>query len=345
MTASPVRLDPFDDTEADPRLVELAAAAARAVPEGIGAAVHLARDLGRWLPDPGAGTALRWAALATIGAVDLSVARVAEPHLDALAILAEAGLDEETAGDPSWGVYAAEGPGVRLAATLGADGPELSGVKPWCSLAGRLDRALVTAWVDDERRGLFAIDLHHDGVRAVDQPWVGLGLPEVVSGPIELTAVPAREVGGPGWYLRRDGFAWGGLGVAAVWYGGAVGIARRMREQAERRTPDQLALAHLGAVDARLTAAGALLARAAAGVDAGTLSGSRGWPATLRVRQVVADAAEEVLARAAHALGPGPLAQEPEHAQRVVDLQLYLRQHHAERDAAALGEAVLRGPE
>src|SRR5690348_908598 len=44
------------------------------------------------LPLPGAGrTAQRWAALAAWGARDLSLARLAEGHVDALAILTEAG--------------------------------------------------------------------------------------------------------------------------------------------------------------------------------------------------------------------------------------------------------------
>ena len=41
-----------------------------------------------------------------------------------------------------------------------------------------------------------------------------------------------------------------------------------------------------------------------------------------------------------HALGPGPLAMDAEHAARVADLTLYVRQHHAERDLAALGRLV-----
>ena len=41
-----------------------------------------------------------------------------------------------------------------------------------------------------------------------------------------------------------------------------------------------------------------------------------------------------------HALGPAPLAFDPDHARRVADLQLYVRQHHAERDEAALGAQV-----
>ena len=59
------------------------------------------------------------------------------------------------------------------------------------------------------------------------------------------------------------------------------------------------------------------------------------------MRHVVVGVAEDVLARAAHALGPGPLSQEPEHAHRVADLALYLRQHHAERDSVALGRMLL----
>ncbi|WP_227464018.1 acyl-CoA dehydrogenase family protein [Nocardioides lijunqiniae] len=338
-----MRLD-FPDhpsTDVDPRLEALPAAAAAAADGGVPAAIELARELGAWLPAPGKDTRLRWEALATVAAVDLSVARVVEPHLDALAILDEAGLSDEV-GAPTWGVYAAEGPGMRVAAVAGPDGTLLSGAKPWCSLAGSLDRALITAWVDDSRRGLLALDLRHPGVRALDEPWVGLGLREVTSGPIELDAVPAQEVGGPGWYLERDGFAWGGIGVAAAWFGGAVGVARRMFEQVAHRAPDQIALAHLGAVDARLAAAAALLGRTADQVDGGSLAGDAAGLAALRVRQVVADAVDDVLTRAAHSLGPAPLAKEHEHARRVADLQLYVRQHHAERDAAALGAQLVR---
>ena len=94
---------------------------------------------------PGGGdTRGRWELLATVGAADLTVARALEPHLDALAILAEAGVDH--AGSATWGVFAAEAPSGAARGERSA----LTGVKPWCSLAGRLDHALVTAWVDEE---------------------------------------------------------------------------------------------------------------------------------------------------------------------------------------------------
>jgi len=76
-------------------------------------------------------------------------------------------------------------------------------------------------------------------------------------------------------------------------------------------------------------------------VDCGVANGRAGQLLSLRVRGVVADAVEAVQRAAAHALGPAPLAFDPEFAARVADLGLYLRQHHGERDLAALGSALV----
>ncbi|KRF01571.1 acyl-CoA dehydrogenase [Nocardioides sp. Soil777] len=324
---------------------ELATLAGRArdAAADVPAAIALAAEAGASLPQPGSGsTAHVWSALATLGAADLTVARVLEPHLDALAILGQAGLP---VAPGAWGVYAAEGPGTPLQAHSDGASWTLTGRKHWCSLAAHVDRALISAWAGEERR-LFEVDLRAPGVSPVPGTWVARGLPDVDSGPVDLDAVPAGAVGEAGWYLERPGFAWGGIGVAAVWYGGAVGVARRMVSGATGgRTPDQVALMHLGAVDAALYAARCALADAAAAIDAGRLLGVEGARAALRVRQVVATAAEEVLTRAAHGLGPGPLATEEEHVRRVVDLELYVRQWHAERDQAALGGLLLDGPD
>jgi hypothetical protein len=39
-------------------------------------------------------------------------------------------------------------------------------------------------------------------------------------------------------------------------------------------------------------------------------------------------------------MGPAPLAMDANHAKRVADLQLYIRQHHGEKDDASLGTAL-----
>lgn len=306
------------------------------------AALGLVERAAALLPHPGHGRTLElWRALAEVAAVDLTVARALEPHLDAQAILAQAA--EEGYAVPAtsgrWGVFAAEGPDPRLELKDG----RLSGRKPWCSLAGLLDHALVTAWVSPHERGLVAVDLHHPGVRAVDEPWVARGLRTVRSTGLDLHDVPGELVGPPGWYLARPGFVWGGLGVAAVWFGGAAGLARRMWAATQERDPDQVGLALLGEVDTALTGAGATLAEAAAALDAGLVRGEHAWARCVRTRHVVHEACETVLTAAAHGLGPGPLAGEEEHASRVADLQFYLRQHRGERDAALVGRAVADG--
>ncbi len=308
----------------------------------VGEAVSWASRLGALAPDPASGrTVLRWELLATVAAADLTVARVVEPHLDALSILHENG--DQAPDGSSWGVYAAEGPAPRLEATDTSEGWRLTGRKPWCSLAGEVSHALVTAWVEPQRRGLFAIELADPGATVEDGAWAPRGLTAVVSTAVLMDAVVGREVGGTGWYLTRAGFAWGGIGVAAVWYGGAVGVARRLHAQLAAREPDQVALMHLGVVDAALSAARAVLLEAAAIVDAPRdLEPPLEDPALLaaRVRHVVSSTAETVLTEVAHALGPGPLSQEPAHAGRVADLALYLRQHHAARDAVASGRLL-----
>jgi hypothetical protein len=323
--------------------VTSAAGEAAASADPVTAGLRLAEALGGSLPHPGGGRTVElWEALATLGAVDLTVARVVEPHLDACAILAEAGM--ECPAGATFGVYAAEAPGQRLEARSLQEGVVLDGTKPWCSLADQVSHALVTAWVGPDQRGLFLVDLVDRGVRAdPDAPaWVARGLAAVTSTGLVLERVDAVPVGGPGWYLTRPGFAWGGIGVAAVWFGGAVGVARRVRRGLGARQPDQVGLLHLGELDVALAAGRAALAAAARAVDgAGDGAGEAASRLALQVRSQVAATVETVLRVADHALGPAPLALEEEHARRVEDLRLYVRQHHAERDLAALGRTVL----
>lgn len=278
----------------------------------------------------------QWELLATTARIDVAAARMLEPHLDALNILAEAGARSDTLSRigadarSTWGVFAAEGPGVRLSAHETADGWRLHGTKPWCSLAAHLSHALVTAHVDGGRR-LFAVALRGVGVRPHPGPWIARGLADVVSAPVDFDDVPAEPIGGVDWYTRRAGFAVGAIGVAACWWGGASGLMPALARAARRDDADQLARLHLGRADAALWAARAALSEAADDrtVDAGLLAA--------RVRSVVADAAELTLRECDHALGPAPLVADEAHARRVADLHLYLRQHHGERDAVRVG--------
>jgi alkylation response protein AidB-like acyl-CoA dehydrogenase len=328
----------------------LVSAAARIHPLDVSGALLAARELARDDVSPGGGaTRDLWEALATLAASDLGVARAIEPHLDAAAILRQAdnpALPFDGA-EATWGVFAAEGPGEPLRATPESGEWQVDGTKPWCSLASVLSAALVTATRDDGDRQLFAVDLRHPGLSVVDGVWEARGLSEIPSGPVVFAGVPATPVGAPGWYLRRPGFAFGGIGVAACWFGGAVGIARDVFATASTRT-DPFRSMHLGAIDALLEDCRRALAEAADLIDDddGAIDGGMDAAAASllakRVRATVARACEEIIDRAGHALGPTPLALDADYAKRIADLQLYVRQHHAEKDQASLGDAVLR---
>lgn len=300
-------------------------------PSSIPEAIRLAVRLGDSGLLPGEGeTAELWETLATLAAHDLGVARAVEPHLDAIAILEQAG--QRPPRGSSWGVFAAEGGDDPL---VFADGV-LRGTKVWCSLAGSLDRALVTAGGQ-----LFSVDLTHPGVGVEGGTWHARGLTEIPSGPVRFELVPGSPVGEPGWYLSRQGFAWGGIGVAACWFGGAVGVARRVFDAAVLRSTDPLMTMHLGVIDESIGSARRALAEAAALIDAGEAAGRAGEVLAKRTRATVVRSCELVLSHAGHALGPAPLALDEDHAKRVADLTLYIRQHHAERDEASLGAKLL----
>jgi hypothetical protein len=119
-SARPVVIGVSVGAEVGAVLADLAQAAGRAAvaDDVVGDALVLAAAWGPRLPRPGQGrTAELWSALATLGAVDLTVARAVEPHLDALTILSEAGVPARRSPDAAtWGVYAAESPTQRLSA-------------------------------------------------------------------------------------------------------------------------------------------------------------------------------------------------------------------------------------
>lgn len=305
--------------------------------EDVAVAVELSRAYGAQLPLPAGGhTAQRFGVLAELGRANLTVARVFEAHTDALAILAE--NDQGRCDERGWGVFAAEAPGVRLDATTLDDGYVVTGTKPWCSLGGKLDAALVTAHIGDGARQLFEVDLHHPGVHAQSpHAWVARGLRTVTSGPVHFDVVPALPVGGPQWYLQRPGFAWGGIGVAACWHGGAVALSDALLDAAHSRTRALDSL-YIGSVDVALHASATALAAAAAAIDAGPVDAPE--VLALRTRAIVAQSVELVLQQVGHALGPSPLAFDERYAALVSDLTLYVRQHHAERDLSALGAAL-----
>ncbi|WP_433802149.1 acyl-CoA dehydrogenase family protein [Actinomycetospora sp. CA-084318] len=279
-----------------------------------------------------------WRTLAGIGARDLVAARLAEAHADALGILRQLGGEPPAPGS-LWGVWAARTQDAVVTAEHGAEGWTLHGASPWSSGSDRCTDALVAA---GDR--LFAVRLGDPSVVPGEDPWRGLGMAGAGTTTVRFHATPARPVGGPGDYLDRPGFWWGAAGVAAVWFGGAVGAATPLRDRIRSGRGDAHDAAHLGTVDAALGAAAAVLREAAAAADAGREDTDTARRRALVVRATVEHAVETTLRSTGRATGPTPLARDARHARHVADLEVYVRQSHAERDLATLGGLAATAP-
>lgn len=311
----------------------------RAFPAGRQASRSIAAD--RWtrlrslvrqpLPCPGSGRTLaRWRSFAEVAEEDLALAKVYESHADAVAILSELGED---VAPGIWAVFAAEPPNLALNAS--GDPPRLNGEKAWCSAAAYVERALVTCLDENGGRRLVQVALDEPGITLEPSSWAAAGMADAETVDLVFSDVPCRYVGGERAYLDRAGFWHGAIGVAACWYGAAAGLAREFRTRCVTRA-DAHALVHLGAIDASLRASRDGLREAARIIDQHPAHDAKHL--ALACRATIERTVEDVLGRCGHALGAGPLCRDPTYAKRVQDLMVFVRQSHAERDLAVLGQ-------
>lgn len=281
-------------------------------------------------PLPGHGqTARRHALLFELGRRDLSLARLAEAHWDAVAILAEAGAT--AVPGTIYGVWAAEMPGKAVRFDDGA----LRGTKPFCSGAGLIDRALVT--VTQPSRQLVDVDLRDPHLTFDDSAWQTQAFSETKTSMITFDGVsvsPENIVGPEDFYLSRPGFWHGACGPACCWAGGAAGLVDWAMKQTRS---DPHTVAHLGAMSADLWALQSILRVAGDEIDAAPADIGAAQRRALTVRHLVETHASDILRRLPRAYGPHPLAFDRAISTRYQELDLYLRQCHAERDLQALG--------
>jgi alkylation response protein AidB-like acyl-CoA dehydrogenase len=299
---------------------------------------EIAAERGATLPKPGSGgTPARFAALADWATRDLSLARLVEGHVDALAILEEAGQEPDSGA--TYGVWAARQPVGGTTARLTADGWCLTGEKPFCSGSTRIDRALVTAESDDGYR-LFDVPVAANVTAVQAGSWPAVGMADSLSETLDFGGppVPMRcAVGPPNFYLERPGFWFGATGVAACWYGGARGLVQEVLRGIGDH-PSELVVAELGHAVAHIDLMRRAIDSAAREIDddprdrAGVAK-----QRALVIRHAVHHAAQQVLAHAAAAGGARPFCLNAEQAQRVADLYVYLAQYHGPQDANVLG--------
>ncbi|KAA0980090.1 acyl-CoA dehydrogenase family protein [Pseudomonas sp. ANT_H12B] len=289
------------------------------------------------LPLPGSGQTLeRFQRLAEVGGHDLGLCKLYEGHTDALAIIQQLG------GSPTpsstWGMWAAEPPQARVRVRPHGHLVTLNGCKAWCSGAAVLSHALLTAWDEQDRQQLVAVALDQPGVTVTNHGWQAVGMGATGSVEVLFEGAEAQVIGSAGDYLQRPGFWQGGIGIAACWYGAAQSIAERLRRHCAHHEEPH-ALAHLGAVDSALHAAAEVLRVSALTIDAAPLDDAE--LLARRARAVVEHCAEHVIRHVGRALGAGPYCKDGQFARLIADLPVFLRQSHAERDLAALGQQVL----
>ncbi len=291
------------------------------------------------LPLPGGGrTAERHHLLAEIGREDLSLAKLAEAHWDAVAILAEAKRSAEP--DMLYAVWASEVPGhiVRLERTT--NGFQISGGKPFCSGLGVVDRALLTVGLPDPR--LVEVDLRKNSSQiSFDlEIWKTEAFRSTQTGAIalhELRLSPDSLIGEPAWYLERPGFWHGACGPAACWAGGVAGL---LDFALVSKRDDPHTLAHLGAMQATVWGMYALLKQAGDEIDAAPSDSKAAQIRALEVRHLIDEMGTATLQRFARAYGPYPLSMNEETSSRYQEAGLYMRQSHGERDLERLGRLI-----
>jgi alkylation response protein AidB-like acyl-CoA dehydrogenase len=302
-------------------------------------AVRLRQVVQDNLPVPGAGnTPERHQALYAVAREDVSLAKLAEAHWDALAILSEAG--RAPIEGAIYAVWASEVPGDPVRLEESSDGLILNGKKPFCSGIGLVDRALLTT--DGLKPRLVDVDLrsHADHMTSDLEAWKTLAFAATNTGSLAFHAVPVEadaQVGEPGWYLERPGFWHGACGPAACWAGGVAGLLD-VALASKRRDPHTTA--HLGALYAGAWAMESLLQRAGIEIDQEPGDKHAAYQRALSLRHCIEQLATDCLRRFARAYGPYPLSMAAAVARRYGETDLYLRQCHAERDLESLGSSL-----
>jgi Acyl-CoA dehydrogenase, C-terminal domain len=274
--------------------------------------------------------------LTEIGRVDLCLARLVEGHADATRILDQAGAAPR---EGVYGVWASRSAGTGVGAAREQDRWRLRGESRFSSGIDIIDRALVPAWVDDQTHLLFDL-----AVAVVDpdrSTWhtTAMDASRSFTVRVDSLADDADVVGPSGFYLARRGFPVGGLGVAAVWAGGARSVLEQVTSGLRRFRPTAHQVRRLGVMEQAVWAA-----RVAVDSTADRLPGLADDELvreTSSARTAVVLACEQVVDEATRIVGPAGLSGEARLARTLADLTIYVRQHHLDLTLESLGRHAL----
>ena len=177
-------------------------------------------------------------ALRLIGRASLPLGRLFEGHVNALRLVARHGASaqqEAAVADARRGVLFGvwnTGDAAGLQLERGPGSLVLRGRKCFCSGAGLVERALVTAHGADAAPRMVLVPLPPGTSRTDLSRWTPLGMRASATGDVDLSGLPAPPetlIGEPGDYLEQPGFSGGAWRFLAVQLGGIEALAEALR--------------------------------------------------------------------------------------------------------------------
>jgi alkylation response protein AidB-like acyl-CoA dehydrogenase len=307
---------------------------------------------------PRCGRAAEYAFLRQAGYRDLALGRLYEGHVNALQLIARHGSDaqraraeDDVAAGRLFGVWNTQASdGVRIIAR--EDGRiALGGRKTFCSGAGTVTRALITAAGAGGAVQLILVPMD-EVTAAIDRAfWQPMGMQSSDSFAVDFGGVRvagSAAIGAPGAYEAAPWFTGGASRFVAVQTGGIERLCDEFAAFLRRRgmTGDALQLARLGEVaiaaeSARLWTAACVEAWDAFDRDAGTAVHAALLTAVDGARAAVEAAALAVCERVERGAGARGLLEPEPFGALICDLRMYLRQPAPDAALLRVAQAAL----
>ncbi|MGU3313618.1 acyl-CoA dehydrogenase [Acinetobacter sp. M5A5_2a] len=291
-------------------------------------------SLAKKLPYPASGqTYQRWQLFAQIAGADLSLAKLFESHCDALSILNELGYQEEI-DDQIWAVWAADGGPTPLQIKDNL----CNGIKPWCSGAEFIQKALMSYKDQQGQAQLCIVNLEHPSINTDLSHWHAVGMHATQTARVTFENMPVKPIGQPNSYLKRPGFWHGAAGVAACWYGAAVRLASFLQESCQEN-PNPFKKLYFGESAQQLAITKQYFQYVAELIDHQPLLSHEREIRILRAQ--TEQCCLSVIERVGKALGARPFCEDATFAQLMADLPVFIRQSHAAFDYEQIAELCL----
>jgi alkylation response protein AidB-like acyl-CoA dehydrogenase len=294
--------------------------------------------------------------LRAAGYRDLAFGRLYEGHVNALQLIARCGSSEQRLAAERdvelgrlFGVWNT-GPsdGVRVL-NAGATGLKLTGRKTFCSGAGRVGGAMITARTEAGGVQLVVVDMERERPPIDPTFWQPYGMAASDSYAVDFTGVlirPEEIVGNLDDYERSPWFTAGAARFVAVQTGGVERIVDEYAGwlRVGERGEDPLAIARLGSCTVAARTARAwtdICAAAWAAYDDATLAPAELLVTVDAARVAVERAALDVAEAVERGVGARGLLEPAPFSRLLRDLRMYLRQPAPDQALMRVGRAAL----